>query len=56
MFMTIKGIAFMVGDNEDGTSDKIHVGESGPMEHMVKTLQYYADNSIRCEFTITITE
>ena len=53
--ITITGFAWMPSDI-DGLADKIPVGESGPMHHMLKTLVYYAENSIRCEFSISTTE
>ena len=53
--MTITGFAWMPSD-VDGLADKIPVGESGPINRMLKTLAYYAENSIRCEFSIITTE
>ena len=50
--MTIKGFAWMPSD-VDGLADKIPVGESGNMNRMLETLTYYAENAIRCEFSIT---
>ena len=50
--MTINGFAWMPSD-EDGLVDKIPVVESGNMNHMLKTLAYYTENAVRCEFSIT---
>lgn len=53
--MTITGFAWMPSDI-DGLADKVPVGESGPMDRMLKTLAYYAANALRCEFTISTTD
>jgi len=54
MHMLIIGSAWM--PDENGLSNKIPVAESGNFERMQATIAYYAANSIRCEFTVTITE